>query len=77
VHERLKDDLLVELHAKAKEIVVLSQSNRNEVVDRLSMEILGVMGARRASSVNEQPGLTKAVEESSDPERLSGTVSRP
>jgi len=77
VHERLKDDLLVELHAKAKEIVVLSQNNRNEVVDRLSMEILGVMGARRASSVNGQPGLTKAVEESSDSERLSGTVSRP
>jgi nucleoside-triphosphatase len=48
VHERLEDDLLVNLRAEAKEIIVLSQNNRNEVADRLSTEILGVIRTPKA-----------------------------
>jgi nucleoside-triphosphatase len=49
VHERMEDDLLIELRSAAQEVVVVSQNNRDEVADRLAAEILGVVGAPKRS----------------------------
>lgn len=49
VHERMEDDLLTELRSQAKEIVELTQVNRDEVADRLSGEILAAVGPPKSS----------------------------
>jgi len=49
VHERLDDDLINEMRSSAKETVELSQHNRDETTDRLASEVLGAVGAPKAS----------------------------
>jgi nucleoside-triphosphatase len=49
VHERLEDDLIIEMRSKAKEEVELSQYNRDEEADRLGKEILDAVGVPKAS----------------------------
>lgn len=44
VHEKMEDDLLIELKAKAKETIVISVDNRDTVVDDLSSKLLAAAG---------------------------------
>jgi nucleoside-triphosphatase len=49
VHEQMEDDLLMELRSLAKEVIEVSQSNRDGVADRLSEDILGTVGAPKST----------------------------
>jgi len=49
VHERLDDDLIVEMRSKAKEEVVLTQYTRDEETERLGKEILDAVGVPKPS----------------------------
>lgn len=49
VHERLEDDLIVEMKSKALETVELTQYNRDETIDRLAGDVLKAMGSPKPS----------------------------
>lgn len=48
VHERLEDDILNELRARATTLATLSVENRDRVVDEMASKLLAVMGGPKA-----------------------------
>lgn len=49
VHERLEDDLIIELRSKSRRTFEVSQRNRDEITDTISEEILEAIGATKQS----------------------------
>jgi nucleoside-triphosphatase len=49
VHERLEDDLIIELRSKSRRIFEVSQGNRDEIADTISEEMLEAIGATKQS----------------------------
>jgi len=49
VHERLDDDLIVELKSKAVETIELTQHNRDDAADRLAKDVLDAVGPPKPS----------------------------
>ncbi|MDG6964247.1 MAG: NTPase [Nitrososphaerota archaeon] len=48
VHERMEDDILGELRARAEEVVVLTPENRDAVADDLGAKLLAAVGGPKA-----------------------------
>jgi nucleoside-triphosphatase len=49
VHERLEDDLIIELRSKSRRTFEVSQRNRDEIADTISEEVLEAIGATKQS----------------------------
>ena len=49
VHQSIEDDLIAELKSKAIETIELSVENRDEIVDRLSVDLLKAAGGPKSS----------------------------
>lgn len=49
IHERLDDDLLVELREKARTILTVDLNNREELTEQLSSEMIGALGRAKSS----------------------------
>lgn len=49
IHERMEDDLFVELREKAKDLIELDVNNRDKAVDDIASNILADIGAPKSS----------------------------